>query len=131
MPSEVEKGAVVDHKTIRVFPDHRGLHAVVENLAWRSTDRLERGDVAAQNRLQIPMNNEPRPDQARIAEHHREQPDDARHPALIGELNFEPGEIDLGLGLLAGRGLEPHLERGDRIRPDVAHRALHRCSPPA
>ena len=53
MPSEVEKSAVVDHKTIRVFPDHRSLHAVVENLAWRSTERIERGDVAAQNRLQI------------------------------------------------------------------------------
>ena len=49
MPREVEKGAVVDDKTIRVFPDHRGLHAVVENLARYAADRLERGDVAAQN----------------------------------------------------------------------------------
>ena len=124
MPRKVEKGAVVDDKTIRVFPDHRRLHAVVENLARHTADRLERGDVAAQNRLQILVDDEPRPDQARIAEHHREQPDDARHPGLVGELNFEPGEIDLGL--LAGRGLEPHLERGDRIGPDVAHGALHR-----
>src|SRR5271169_6584605 len=102
MPREVEKGAVVDDKTIRVFPDRRGLHAIVENLARYA----------------------PRPDQARIAEHHGEQPDDPRHPGLVGELNLEPGQIDLGL--LARRSLEPHLERGDGVGPDVAHRALHR-----
>ena len=34
--------------------------------------------------------------------------------ALIGELDLEAGEIDLGL--LAGRGLEPHFEWRDRIR---------------
>ena len=104
MPRKVEKSAVVDDKTIRVLPDNRGLHAVVENLARHTADRLERGDVAAQHRLQILVDDEPRPDQTRIAEHHGEQPDDARHPWLIGELNFEPGEIDLGL--LAGWGLE-------------------------
>jgi GAF domain len=49
---------------------------------------------------------------------------DARHPELVGELNFEPGEINLSL--LAGRGFEPHLERGDGVRPDIAHGALHR-----
>jgi len=99
-------------------------HAVVENLARYAANRLERGNVAAQNRLQILVNDEPRPDQARIAEHHGEQPDDPRHPGLVGELNLEPGEIDLGL--LARRSLEPHLERGDGVGPDVAHRALHR-----
>ena len=72
MPREVEKGAVVNDKTIRVFPDHRGLHAVVENLARYAADHLERGNVAAQNRLQILVNDEPRPDQARISEHHGE-----------------------------------------------------------
>ena len=40
---------------------------------------------------------EPRPDQARIAEHHGEQPDDPRYPGLVGELNLEPGQIDLSL----------------------------------
>ncbi len=49
MPREVEQGAVVDHKTIRVFPDHRGFHAAVEKFAHYATDRLERGSVAAQN----------------------------------------------------------------------------------
>jgi hypothetical protein len=66
------------------------------------------------------MDDEPRPDQTRIAEHHGEQPDDPRHHWLIGELNFEPGEIDLGLP--AGWGLEPHFERGDGSeRTDAAH----------
>jgi len=111
MPREVEKGAVVNNKTIRVLPDHRGLHAVVENLARYAANRLERGNVAAQNRLQILVNDEPRPDQARIAEHHGEQPDDPSHPGLVGELNLEPSQIDLGL--LARRSLEPYLERGD------------------
>ena len=49
MPREVKKRPVVDDKTIRVFPDHRGLHAVVENLARYAADRLERGNAAAQN----------------------------------------------------------------------------------
>ena len=49
------------------------------------------------------MDDEPRPDQTRMAEHHGEQPDDARHPGVVGELNFESGEVDLGL--LAGRSL--------------------------
>jgi hypothetical protein len=49
MPRKVGKGAVVDDKTIRDFPDHGGLHAVVENIARCATDRLERSDVAAQN----------------------------------------------------------------------------------
>jgi hypothetical protein len=92
MPREVEKGAVVNDKTIRVFPDYRGLHAVVENLARYAANRLERGNVAAQNRLQILVNDEPR-----IAEHHGEQPDDPRRPGLVGELNLEPGQIDLSL----------------------------------
>lgn len=43
-----------------------------------------------------------------VAEHYGEQPDNARHSRLVHGLDLEPGEIDLGL--LAGRGLEPHLE---------------------
>ncbi len=47
--AQVEKSAVVDDKTIRVVADNRGLHAVVENLARHTADRLKRGNVAAQN----------------------------------------------------------------------------------
>ena len=49
MPRKVEKSAVVDDKTIQVLPDNGGLHAVVENLARHTADRLKRGNVAAQN----------------------------------------------------------------------------------
>src|SRR5262245_48483266 len=37
----------------------------VENLVRRATDRLERGDVAAQNRLQVLVNGAPPPEQMR------------------------------------------------------------------
>src|ERR1700751_1669225 len=70
------------------------------------------------------MDDKPRPYQAGIAEHHGEQPDDPRYPRLVGELNLEPGEIDLSL--LARRSFKPHLERSDGVRSDVAHRTLHR-----
>ena len=59
-------------------------------------------------RLQILVHDEARPDQPRVAEHHGEQPDDALDAGLVGELDLEAGEIDLGL--LAGRRLEAHLE---------------------
>ena len=45
MPRKVEKSAVVDDKTIRVLPDNRGLHAVVENLA-RHTAAFSERDAA-------------------------------------------------------------------------------------
>ena len=70
------------------------------------------------------MDDEPRPDQTRMAEHHGEQPDDARHPGVVGELNFESGEVDLGL--LAGRSLEPHSKGVTGSGLIVAHHALHR-----
>src|SRR5690242_11171240 len=41
---------------------------------------------------------------AGVAQLHREQPDDALDSRLVGELDFEPGEVDLGR--LAWRGLE-------------------------
>ena len=55
-------------------------------------------------RLQILAADEPRPNQPGVAEHHREQPDDALDPRLVGKLDLEPGEVDLGL--LAQRRLE-------------------------
>ena len=56
----------------------------------------------------------------RVAEHHGEQPDDARDAGLVGELDLEVGEVDLGL--LAGRRLEADLEGRDRIGPDARAR---------
>src|SRR4051812_5945754 len=45
----------------------------------------------------VGMHGGPRPDQARVAEHHREQPDDANGRGLVGERKREPGEVDLRL----------------------------------
>ena len=76
MAGEVDQGAVVDDEAVGVLADHRGLHAVVEDLARRAADRLEGGDVAAQDGLQVLVDDEPAPRSAAVAEHHREQPDD-------------------------------------------------------
>jgi hypothetical protein len=69
------------------------------------------------------MDNEARPDQARVTEHKREKPHDALRARLICELDHKARKVDLRL--LARRGLEPHLKGRDRRGPDVAHRALH------
>jgi len=125
MSCKVDQAAVVNHETVGILADHRGLHPVVKDLARHPANRVERGNVAAEHGLQVLVNDKTRPDQARMAEDHREQPDDMRDPGLIGELDLKAGEIDLGL--LAGRRLEAHLERSDRLRPDLAHGALHGC----
>src|SRR5271166_337155 len=123
VPGQVDKAAIVDDQTVGILADHRRLHPIVEDLAWRPADRLDRGDVTAQDRLQVLMDDKASPDQARIAEHHGEQPDNARHSRLVHEHDLEAGEINLAL--LAGRSLEPYLEGRDGIRPDAAHRPLH------
>lgn len=51
MPGEIEETAVVDHETVGILADHRGLHAVVEDLAWRPADRFQGSDVAAEHGL--------------------------------------------------------------------------------
>jgi len=105
---QVEKGTVVDDEAVRIFTDDRGLHAVVENFARCAADRFQRCDVAALDRLHVLVHDEAAPDQARVAKHQGEQPDNSLDAGLIGELDLEAGEIDLGL--LAGRGLEPYFE---------------------
>ena len=124
MPSKVDQTAIVDDQPVGILADHRGLHAIVEDLVRRAADRLQGGDVAAQGGLQVLVGDEPRPDKTREAEHHGEQPDDAGDTGLVGECELETGEIDLGL--LARRRLEAHLEWLDRLRPDVADGPLHR-----
>ena len=57
------RGAVVDDAALGVLADDRGLHAVVEDLARHAADRLEGGDVAAQDGLQVLVDDEARPDQ--------------------------------------------------------------------
>lgn len=75
--------------------------------------------MAAQDRRQIPMDDEARPDQAAEAEHQGKQPHDPRGRRLVSEDDMEPGEVDLRL--LAGWGLEADLVAAfRRDRADVA-----------
>jgi len=124
MAGEVEKGAVVDNEPIRILAGHGRLHAVVQDLARGAADRLQGGDVAAQDRLQILMGHEARPDQPGMAEHQGEQPDDAGEPRLVGERDDEAGEVDLRL--LAGWCLEAHLEGPGQIGTQISHGPLDR-----
>ena len=64
------------------------------------------------------MHDERRPDQPGVAQHHREQPDDANGAGLVGELGAELGEVDLRL--LPRRRLEPALEADGGGWPDRA-----------
>ena len=80
--------------------------------------------MTAQNGLQVLVDDEARPDQPREAEHQREQPNDARDAGLVGEHDFEAGEIVLRLR--ARRRLEADLERLDGLGPNLADGALDR-----
>ena len=85
----------------------------------RAAERLEGCDMAAQHGCQVLVDDEARPDQPRVAEHHGEQPDDARRAGLVGEHDLEAGEIDLAL--LAGRrSRSAPRKAGSARRPDVA-----------
>ena len=86
--------------------------------------RYEGGGMAAQDALQVLVEDEASPDQPREPQHHGEQPDDAGEAGLVGEGDLEAGQVDLRL--LARQGLEAHLERPRGIRPQSAHRAFHR-----
>ena len=70
------------------------------------------------------MDDEARPDQPGVAQHHREQPDDALDAGFVGELDFETGEVDLRL--FAGRRLVARLEAGASRRPQIAYAIAHR-----
>ena len=54
----------------------------------RPANRFQGGDVA-KNGLQVLVQDEARPGQPAEAEHHGEQPNDARDAGLVGEHDFE------------------------------------------
>jgi hypothetical protein len=124
MAGEVEQRAVVDDAAFRCFTDDGGLHPVVEDFLRHAVEVGERCDVAAQDRLQVLMQDEARPQPPARSEHQREQPDDSRHVWFIGELHLELGEVDLRLA--TWRGLETDPERRARGRPDRAQEVGHR-----
>lgn len=73
--------------------------------------------------MKVLVYDETSPDQPGVTKHEGEEPDDPRRARFIEEGDLEAGEVDLRL--LAGWRLEANLERLGRLRPDVAHRALH------
>jgi DDE superfamily endonuclease len=118
LAGEIEERAIVDHEPVQIPADDRGLHAVVEDFAGNAADRLQSGDMTAQDGLQVLMHDEARPNQSRVAEHEREQPDDASDAGLVGKFDNELREVDLRL--FAGRRLEADLESRRPRRPQIA-----------
>ena len=124
MAGEVEQRPAGDDAAFRRLADDGGLHPVVEDLRRHAGEVGERRDVAAQNRLQVLMQDEARPQPAARPEHQREQPDDPRNRRFVGEVALELGEVDLRLA--ARRRLEADLERRARRRPDRAQEGGYR-----
>ena len=75
--------------------------------------------MAAQDALQILVEDEPRPDQAAVAKHHREQPDNAFDSRLVDELDL------VDLRLLPRRRLEARFVSGAAGGPKIAHAVPH------
>jgi hypothetical protein len=118
MTRQVDQGAIVDDAFVVRLTEHRSLHAVIEDLARRTAQRLKRCHVEAQDRGEVLMHDESCPDQSAEAQHHGEQPDDPRRLGLVGEDDVELREVDLRL--FTGRGLEAHLEMPIRGGSHVA-----------
>src|SRR5271170_395314 len=117
VPGKVEKRAIVDHEPVHILADDSRLHAIVKDLAWSAADRLESGDMAAQDALQVLMDDEARPDQPGVAEDHGEEPDNAPHARFICERDVELGKIHLRL--FARRRLETNFEAARARRPQL------------
>ena len=116
---EVDQRSIVDDVARRrSHPGHRSLHPIVENLARHTTKRREGSQVATEHRLQILVQDKAGPEQAAVAEHQREQPDDACDARLVGKRYLELGEVDLRL--VAWRRLEAHFEDGGCRRRQLA-----------
>ena len=115
---ERDERSIVGDDALLALADHRGLHAVVEQVRRRPAHGGEGVDVAAQHRLQILRRAEPAPEPAAVPEDQREQPEDPRDAGLVGELYTELREVDLRLA--ARRRLEPALEDLGPARPRLA-----------
>ena len=62
VPRQIDERSVVDDAAALGLSDHRGLHPVVEDLARRAAESLERGDMAAKDGGQVLMDDKARPD---------------------------------------------------------------------
>lgn len=80
-----------------------------------TTHRVERHRCGSHDGLQVLGRTEAPAQPSAVSQDHREQPDDPGEPRLVGELDAELGEVDLGLP--ARRRLEATLEQSDPLRP--------------
>ena len=90
---ECQQGSVVDDVAVRILAGDRRLHAIVEDLDRHAADRGEGLHVTAQQRLQVLMQDEARLDVPGMAEHQREQPDDAGRVRRIREGGYNKEEL--------------------------------------
>src|SRR5215471_17917849 len=121
---KLDQRTVVDDVRLGILTDHRGLHPIVQDLAWHPAQSSEGGHMAAQDGLQILVRDKACPDQPAVAKHQREQPDFANHAWLVGEDHLELRKINLSL--LAWWGLEAHFERRCKPRSHLAQKVGHR-----
>jgi hypothetical protein len=125
VPRHVEKRAVVDDKAVRVLTDSscgRRESAVVRRRWLRA-----RAIWAAQDRLNVLVHDEAAQSSA-TGQAPWGEPDDAlRASSSVNSLDLKAGKIDPDL--LARRGLEPHLEWRDRIRPTPRTARSRPCGP--
>lgn len=78
-----------------ILPGDRDFYSAVEYLDRHVSDRLESLATAAQQELQMQYTTGQK--EPRVAHHQAEQPRDPRHAWIIGKLNHEPDDVDLGL----------------------------------
>jgi hypothetical protein len=81
-PASQQLGIVDNALTGVCFPQYRGLHAVVQDLAWHAAEMGKRFHVAAQDRRQVLVQNELPPQVTTVAQHHGKQPDPAYRPLI-------------------------------------------------
>jgi hypothetical protein len=77
---EADQRPVVDDVAPGILAQDRGLHPVIEDLARHASERSEGGEMTAQHGLQVLVQDEASPEQAAVAEHQGEQPNDPGHP---------------------------------------------------
>ena len=125
MARQRQQRPIVDDVAALVLAGYRRLHSVVKDLDRRPAQRGKRLHVAAEQRLQVLVQDIPCEDEARVAEHQAEQPDDPAASGIVDELDDKARKVDLRLH--ARRGLEAHLVRpGAVLGPDRGEIALHR-----
>ena len=117
---QIDQGAVVDDAASVGLAGDRRLHAVIEHLVRHAAQRLEGGHMAAQHGRQVLMQRRTGPRSGGCSPAPWRTATRSAALGLVGEDHLELGEVDLAL--LAGRGLEAHLEGGRPLRRRTSRR---------